>query len=258
MYPTKFLVVAALLVLTASSAFAGMENVRFCLHRKPAFVPTEAVPSLCDVPATTIVEPNYSPNFENLPCSQYDVNAPLGPSDVYLVVARAGEEGIGGVEFGIRYYGSDPDGVPGTGDETGIVSSQARWTTCADGLEFLCENTAGYFGGRITWNTTTSCQNQVVGNDGVYAVVGCLSVYVYSPATLYVTDNPCLQSAYPGSGVADCAGTATEFYPLLGPSLWRSILGRIEFGRGSAGYNPCATAVPVHLSTWGKLKNQYK
>ena len=254
-YPTKSLLAATLLVLTASSAIAGMENVRFCLHAKPVFAPTENVPSLCDDPATTTVEPNYSPNFDNLPCSQYNVNAPLGPSNVYLVIARAGEEGIRGVEFGVQYYGSDPDGEPGTGDETGIVSSRTTWTSCADGLEFLCENSPGYFGGRIVWNT---CQNQVVGNDGVYAVVGCLQVYAYSPTSLYVSDNPCLQSAYPGSGVADCAGKLTDFFPLLGPSLWQAILGRVDFGSGSRGYNPCGAAVPVLPITWGKLKNQYK
>jgi hypothetical protein len=249
------------LIADVHPGIAGMENVRFCLHRKPAFSPTESVPSLCDDPATTTVEPNYSPNFDNLPCSQYDVNAPLGPSDVYLIVARAGEEGIGGVEFGLRYDGSDPDGMPGTGDETGIVSSRTTWTTCANGLEFLCED-EGSFGGRITWNTTTSCQNQVVGNDGVYAVVGCLHVYAYSPTALNVTDNPCLQSAYPGSGVADCAGISTDFYPLLGPSLWWTILARVQFGTSTSphysAYNPCAGVVPVHPSTWGKLKNQYR
>src|SRR5262245_3192737 len=114
--------------LLACEAQAGMESVRFCLHVKPAFSPTEAIPSLCDDPARITVEPNYSPKFDNLTCSQYNVNAPLGPSTVYLVIARAGEEGIIGAAFGVHYDGSDPDGMPGTGDETGIVSSQTTWT----------------------------------------------------------------------------------------------------------------------------------
>jgi hypothetical protein len=245
------------LLFVGSPATADMQNVRFCLHAKPAFSPTESVPSLCDDPATATIEPNYSPNFENLSCGQYNVNAPLGPSDVYLVVARAGMEGVAGVEFGVRWNGSDPDGIPGTGDETGIVTSRTTWTSCADGLDFACGPDFQSFGGRITWNTTTSCQNQVVGNDGVYVVVGALHVYAYSQTYLQVTDNPCLQSQYPGSAIVDCSGTITDFYPLLGPYLWSTILGRVEFGGGSGGYNPCGV-VPVQKATWGKIKHQYK
>ena len=254
-------VLATLLLVIAIPAAAGMENVRFCLHAKPAFSPSESIPSLCDDPATATIEPNYSPNFDNLPCSQYNVNEPLGPSDVYLVVARAGEEGIGSVEFGLRSNGSDPDGRPGTGDESGIVMSRATWTSCADGLDFVCQD-FDYFGGRILWNISTSCQNQVVGNDGVYAVVGCLHVYAYSSTVLSVSDNPCLQSQYPGSAVADCAGKFTDFYPLLGPGLWWTILARVQFGTSTdpyyTAYNPCAGAVPAQPSTWGKLKARYK
>jgi len=246
-------ILAITLLALSTPSMAGMENVRFCLHTKPVFSPTESVPSLCDDPATTTVEPNYSPNFDNLPCNQYKINAPLGPSDVYLVVARAGTEGVAGVEFGVRWNGSDPDGRPGTGDETGIVTSRTTWTTCADGLDFTCGPDFESFGGRIIWN---SCQNQVIGDDGVYAIVGCLHVYAYSSTNLQVTDNPCCQCAYPGSGVLDCNGKITDYFPLLGPNLWSTILGRVEFGPGSGAYNPCGV-VPVQRTTWGRIKHQF-
>ena len=122
-----------------------MENAKFCLHRKPAFVSSKNAPVLCDDPATASVEPNYSPNFENLPCDQYTVNAPLGPSTVYVVVADAGEEGVAAVSFGVDYFGSDPDGMPATGDETGILSSRTTFTMCANGLAFPDDNGYGDF-----------------------------------------------------------------------------------------------------------------
>jgi hypothetical protein len=256
-YPTQSLLAATLLVLTAPSAIAGMENVRFCLHRKPAFVSTKAVPDLCDDPATATVEPNYSPNYENLTCDQYAVKAPLGPSTVYVVVAQAGTEGVGAVSFGV-YYGSNYYQVPGQG----IISSQTTWTSCANGLMFpggpFGDFPVSESGVRITWNTSTSCANQVIGNHGVHAVVGCFYVYAYSSTVFQLTDNQSLQSEHPELGVADCLGHTTDYYLLLGPVYYHSILARVQFGEGSGAYNPCAGPVPVHPSTWGKLKNQYK
>jgi hypothetical protein len=252
------------LIADVHPGIAGMENVRFCLHRKPAFSPTESVPSLCDDPATTTVEPNYSPNFDNLPCDEYTVNAPLGPSTVYVVVAQAGDEGVAAVSFGVHYNGSDPDGLPGTGDETGIVSSQTNWTMCANGLMF--PNNDGIHGDfpdtgggvRITWNTQTSCANQVIGNKGVHAVVGCFQVYAYSPTVMGLSVNDNIQSGVPELAVVDCSGKTTDLYPLLGPVSASAIVGRVQFGTGSGAYNPCTNVVPVLGTTWGALKHLYQ
>ena len=252
-----------ILIADASPALAGMENVRFSLHYKPAFSPTESVPSLCDDPATPNVEANYSPNFDNLSCDQYTVNAPLGPSTVYVVVARAGEEGIAAVAFGVAYYGEDPDSTPGTGDDTGILSSQTTWTSCANGLFFPNDAGNGEFpasraGVRITWNLETSCQTQSIGNDGVYAVVGCFHVYAYSSATRALTANE--RADGPGGpelAVADCSGKTTELFWRYWPNLHQA-LAKVQFGSGSGANNPCTGVVPVQPNTWGKLKHIYK
>jgi len=250
------------LLFAESSATAGMQNVRFCLHAKPAFSPTDAIPSLCDNPATAEIEPNYSPNFENLPCDQYMVNAPLGPSAVYLVVAQAGEEGVAGVGFGIYYNGSATDSDPGQAI-WGIVSSQTTWTSCANGVSY--PNSDGVHGDfpetgggvRVTWNTQTSCANQVIGDKGVHAVVGCFQVYAYSSTVMSITPNNNIQGPYPEITVADCSGGTTDYYPLLGPYQLSTILARVQFGSGSGGYNPCSVT-PAQPSTWGKLKGRYK
>jgi hypothetical protein len=239
-----------------------MENVRFCLHRKPAFSPTEAIPALCDDPATATVEANYSPNFDNLSCDEYSVNAPLGSSTVYVVIGQAGEEGVGAVSFGIDYEGSDADGVPGTGDETGILSSRTTWTSCANGLMFPSSGFNGDFpasggGVRITWNLQTSCANQVIGNKGVHAIVGCFSVYAYSSTVMALTGNEYADIGYPELTVADCSGKTTDF-SLIDPTALAAILARVQFGPGSGGYNACNNVVPVQFSTWGQLKHLYK
>jgi len=250
--------IAALLL--SSSAIAGMENAKFCLHRKPAFVSSKNTPVLCDDPATASVEPNYSPNFDNLTCDQYVVDSPLGASTVYVVIARAGTEGISATDFGVRYYGIDSDGSPGTG----IQSSETTWTSCANGLAFPSDGGYGDFpanqgGLRILWNLE-SCQTQVIGNDGVYAVVGSFGIYAYSSAILYLTDNGNYQGNYPVIEVADCSGHTTNLCELLGCSAAGKALASMQFGASPdhLSHNPCAAAVPVHPSTWGKLKGLYR
>jgi hypothetical protein len=247
----------ALILLLAPSALAGMENVRFCLHRKPAFHGAPGLHRLCDDLGTSTIEPNYSPNYDGLSCDQYSVTAPLGGSSVYVVVAQAGEEGVGAVSFGVEYDGSDPDGQYWSGDETGIVSSETMWTTCADGLEFPNDNGKGNFpaskgGVRITW---ASCANQVINNHGVHAVAGCFYVYAYSSTVMSLGSNNG-QSSGPELVVANCSGKKTDFFS--SSHYPYAILGKVQFGTGSGGYNPCADVVPVRSTSWGKIKQQYR
>lgn len=258
------LLASVVIAFSSSSAIAGMENAKFCLHRKPAFVSSKNAPVLCDDPATASVEPNYSPNFENLPCDQYTVNAPLGPSTVYVVVADAGEEGVAAVSFGVDYFGSDPDGMPATGDETGILSSRTTFTMCANGLAFPDDNGYGDFpakggGIRITWNTSTSCEKQTIGTHGVHAVVGSFYIYAYSSADLNLTPNNGPQGNCPELAVADCTGKTTDLFCLLGSYGARFIMGVVHFDTSlRGGFNPCLVVVPVQRTTWGRIKHQYK
>src|SRR5262245_66012936 len=94
------------IVTLASPLEAGMENVAFALHYKSKFVPSKQMLYLCDNPATTTEETNYSPNFENLPCGSYCTKGPLGAGQVYVVIARAGSEGVSATSFGVNYGGS--------------------------------------------------------------------------------------------------------------------------------------------------------
>lgn len=251
----------ALSLFSAGAASAGMENAKFALHRMPKFSPSQEMRFLCDDPSTpSFVEPNYSPNFSETPCSEYTVTGPLGASQVYVVVAEAGTEGVGGVSFGVDYDGRDPDGLPGTGDETGISPKLVTWTPCADGLSFPNDNGYGEFpnprgGLRMTWILPGSCASQTIGGMGVHAVAGSFYVYAYSPDVLRLTANLGDEGlAGQGVGIADCSssGVVTEFYGLK----MNSILGRVQFGSGAGGYNPCAT-VPSQPATWGRLKGLF-
>jgi|GEM_PF-6235109 len=67
------------ILLSCLAAEASMDNCRFALHYKPKFVASKTIAYLCDDPATTTIEPNYSPNWNSttkfpnpLPCSSYD------------------------------------------------------------------------------------------------------------------------------------------------------------------------------------------
>ena len=192
----------ALLMGTLDTQFlwAGMQNCRFAMHWKPKFSATKTINALCDNPATTTVEPNYSPNWESstntpdpLPCRDYTVTAPMGQGTVYVVIGRAGLEGVAGASFGINYSGTN---------SVGIDPRYVTWTPCADGPQFPSnDGVHGDFpqpggGIRICWNST-SCQTQIISIDGVHAVIGSLYVYAYSPDQLQITPNYNVQAGIP-------------------------------------------------------------
>jgi len=254
------------IVLSAAAAEAGMQLARFALDYKPKFVASKSIPSLCDNPATVTEEPNYSPNYTNTPCTNYTVTAPLGAGQVYLVIAKAGTEGVAAASFGISYCGSKG---------AGIDPEFVTWTPCADGLQF--PNNDGVHGNfpqpgggmRITWNNSTSCQTEVIGHDGVHAVVGVFYVYAYSRDFLQITPNNNLQGGVPELAVANCAGVTTDLYQVWGPAIVVQLMGRVGFN--AFGYSPCggyaaeiSTLVmspcdtPVRPTSWGRMKSMYE
>ena len=254
------------IVLSCVAADAGMENVRFALDYKPKFVATKAIPHLCDTPATTAIEPNYSPNWNSatttpnpLPCTSYTTAGPVGAGVVYIVVGRAGTEGVAAASFGVTYGGS-------TG--SGIDPQYVTFTACADGVLF--PNNDGVHGDfpqpggglRITWNNVTSCQTQVIGSAGVHAVVGSFYIYAYGPDQISITGNNNLQGHIPELAVANCAGVNTDLYQIWGPAIYLQLAGRVDIG-GGWGYNPCGETppgccpTPSRITTWGRLKSTY-
>ena len=253
------LMTAAGLVL-AHSAFAGMENCRFALHWKPKFSATKTIGNLCPNATLTNGGPNYSPNWNSttttpnpLPCTSYTTVAGAPAGQVYIVIGRAGTEGVAAASFGVNYSGTTP-GV-------GIDPQYVTFTVCADGLSF--PNNDGVHGDfpqpgggtRITWNNSTSCQTQVIGSAGVHAVVGCFYIYAYSADVLQITPNNNLQGGVPELAVANCAGVTTDLYQIWGASISNQLCGSVGVG-GSSGYNPCLLTA-TGKSTWGKIKAKY-
>ena len=254
------------IILSSVVADAGMENCRFALHYKPKYVYSKAMPSLCDNPATVTEEPNYSPNYTNTPCTNYSTWCePMGAGQVYLVIGRAGSEGVAAASFGITYGGSS---------HTGIDPAWVTWTPCADGLSFPNGGVNGEFpqpggGLRITWNNATSCQTEIIGSAGVHAVVGVFYVYAYSHDSFQVTTNNNLSSGVPELAVANCAGVLTDLYQVWGPAIVSQMCGRVGFNE--SGYNPCALygpeistvvtapcTTPVRHTTWGRMKSTFR
>ena len=250
------LVALASLFGMVSPLEAGMENVRFAVHYKPP----KTMPRLCDDPRTPEEERNYSPNYTNTPCSNYTVSrVPLGSGLVYVVIGKAGLEGVSAVSFGVTYNGAAGQGLD---------PAWVTWTTCADGLSF--PNSDGVHGNfpqpgggiRITWNAPASCQTEVIGIHGVHAVAGAFYVYAYSDAVLRITPNNNLASGGPELAVANCAGVTTDLVDFWGPNIAQDMTGGIGFGN-EWGCNPCWTdgtpcgVVPVAPTTWGQLKNRY-
>jgi len=262
------------IVLSCAAAEAGMENARFALDYKPKFVATKTIPSLCDNPATTTIEPNYSPNWNSntktpnpLSCFDYSVSCePMGAGEVYLVIGKAGTEGVAGVSFGISYGGSS---------QVGIDPAWVTWTPCADGLQF--PNSDGVHGDfpqpgggiRVTWSLAGGCPaatQQVIGAHGAHAVVGVFYVYAYSPDVLRVTPNNNITGG-PELAIVSCAGVTTDLLQIWGPQLASTILGQVGFnqmGLNPCGYPPCEPCpqsapciTPIRPTTWGKIKARY-
>jgi len=256
------LLLATAMLFVASSAMAGMENSRFALHWQPKFSSTKTINRLCDDPASSTIEPNYSPNWNSitltpnpLACTDYLTAGPLGAAQIYLVLGRGGEEGVAGVSFGVHYT---------NGTHAGIDPAFLAFTPCADGLSF--PNNDGVHGDfpqqnggiRLTWNTGNGCPTatqQIIGAAGVHCVVGSFYIYAYGPDQLQITGNNNLQGNIPELAVANCAGSTTDLYQVWGPAIYLEFCGRVDVG-GGTGYNPCLL-VPVHQTTWGKIKNKY-
>jgi hypothetical protein len=251
-------------LLTSQDLWAGMENCRFALHWQTKFTATKTINRLCDDPATATIEPNYSPNWNSntstpspLPCYNYTTSGPVGAGQVYLVVGRAGLEGVAGVSFGVHYK---------NGTHAGIDPAFITFTPCADGLAF--PNNDGSHGDfpqqnggiRLTWNTGNGCPTatqQVIGTGGAHIVVGSFYIYAYGPDDIEITGNNNLQGNVPELAIASCAGVTTDLYQIWGPSVYLGLTGRVDIG-GGYGYNACGLQDPVGPSTWGRLKSKYR
>lgn len=234
----------------------GNDNARFALHAKPFFVADKTIPNLCPDPANPLA-PNYSPNWDNLPCTDYEVMQGLqvfkGP-DVFLVVGQAGLVGIAGASCGVNY-------IPGGGPGNGIDANFATFINCSNGLYFPNDGPNGTWpapggGVRLTWE---DCQNEVIGGRGVHAVLGAFYVYAYSDDVLELTPNNNLTSG-PELAVTACGGGTTDFMQTVDPSLLPAILGRVQFGAGRdglIGFTPCNDIVSTQVTTWGNIKSLY-
>lgn len=242
------------IVLLSQAVEGGMENARFALHRKDKFSPTKSIPELCDNPATSTEERNYSPNYQKLPCDQYNTSGPApGQSQIYVVLAQGGSEGVCGVSFGVDYNG---------GSGIGIDPQFVTWTACADGEQHLSDGGNGDFpkpkgGLQITWHYPGSCQYTTIGVRGVHAIVGSFYVYAYSSSSLQLTPNNNVESG-PELAIDDCRGGHTDLEDLWGPYA-DYLVGRVNFG-GGPGYTPCLLSAPRTRSislSWGRIKNLY-
>ena len=265
------------ILLSCLAAEASMDNCRFALHYKPKFVASKTIAYLCDDPATTTIEPNYSPNWNSttkfpnpLPCSSYDYTCePMGPGQVYLVIGRAGTEGVSAASFGISYGGSN---------HVGIDPSRVTWTPCANGLSFPnSDGTHGLFpapggGLRITWDTGNGCplaSQEVIGGSGAHVVVGVFYVYAYSNDTIRITPNNNIAGG-PELAVANCAGITTDLVQVWGlDNVLQYLVGSVGFNE--YGFNPCIPinsisqeapgtpcTTPITPTTWGKVKSSYR
>jgi len=223
------------------------ENARFALHVKAPLAPEDTTP-LCG-------NGSYDPNEEGLPCSAYTVTRSQtrewpGPV-VYLTVGHADSVGIDGVSFGLDYQG-------GTG--TGIDPQWVTWTGCTDGFEFFAPGDLGVpwpwptSGAIITWAT---CQDHLIGAEGVHVVVGALSVYAYSEASLQVTGHDTW--AGPVLSVHSCDGTSSDLLDLVPFAERETLYPKVRIGGVGEAYNPCwgTGGVPVRATTWGRIKHQY-
>lgn len=246
------LLTAAGLVVSSAAMAADITDIRFAMHRKGQFIVSKAIPNLCDNAGTPTAEPNYSPNYDNIPCTDYTLTGPLAGSQIYVVIARD-QDGVSGASFGVDYNGRPEPGVPANG----IDPDFASWTLCSDGLSFPNDGGFGEFpkpkgGIRLTWNT---CATQTVAGK-VHAVTGTFYIYAYAEDVMRLTPNNNLLSG-PELAVTNCGGQETKLTDFLSPTLIDAVLGRVHIGGdGSQGYTPCGV-VPIEPTTWGKVKTLY-
>lgn len=210
------------------------ELPRFALHAK----------AVAKVNATCTTE---SPNAEGLPCYAYTTRWPKWMGTyVYIVVGQGPDAGVAGASFGIDY------------NPAIHALGYINFIQCADGDAFPNDGGNGDFpaadgGMRITWDT---CQQQIIGLQGVHAVVGAIYMYSYGDDVMSITPNNNLSSG-PELAVVTCPGVTIQIIDELAwdPSLVPLMLGRVGFGT-EWGYTPCYP-VPVLPTTWGKIKSRY-
>lgn len=202
----------------------------FALHTRTPPAKTGAICGVVD------------PVTEQIPCDSYSVSAAIQtPTLVYMVVGNVLGDGVTGVSFGID----------------NSLGHTTDWFLCTDGLDFPNDGGNGDFpapkgGLRTTWY---SCQNTVVGGSGVQAVIGALYLYAVADDVVEVTPNNNL-----GTGaeldVSFCTQPTVHLLDELLVEDLPLVLGKVQFGAGSAGFTPCLST-PVKPTTWGKVKTLY-
>jgi hypothetical protein len=249
----RVLLITTLGLMLASSAMADMTDCRFAMHYQ-ALVTKNFCTTSSPTGRTT-----------PLPCGSYTVTGPAAFTNVkgmvYVVIAKAGLEGVNGASFGVDYSGIPGDPLnPGVGH--GIDPNIVTWNLCTDGLGFPNAGPNGDFpkpggGIRITWVT---CATQVVAPYGVNALCGWFYIYSYasnSQDVLKMTPNNNLASGVPELAVNSCASQTTDLYQQWGPVVVQQILGTVGVG-GATGYNPCLVTPLARETTWGRIKSQFK
>jgi len=232
------LMAAACLTCAARPVLAGagamIAGPKFALHAQ-----THAAKA-------TFVCSTASPNTNNVACSDYVTNWPLKTgTDVYLVLAQGDSTGFSGATFGITYNGIQSQGVDLVGD----------WTLCASGLQFPSDGWPGADTGNIcTFLVPEDCQDTVIGDDGVHAVLGAFYIYAYTEDRFRIREHPKISQG--NLATAQCSGKSTT-YP---PEEYALRTGWVAFGSPSLdpGHNPCTDEVPVEPTTWGRIKSQYR
>lgn len=235
--------VAAVLLCWETGALAQENQVKFAIHIQ-AHSAKEFLVCTVASPSDTTLDPA-------LPCTDYNADGPLQtPVDLYVVIARADSSGVSGASFGILY-----DDEPGSGVDV------FSWTSCISGLEFLSDDPvwpASGSGARLTWLLPDDCQDQVIGEDGVHAVVGAFYVRAYSTGFFDITPNRTLDSGAE-LAIANCLGEEAQF----DTTYWSYANQTSCAGFGAwGGCNVCVFGFcfidPVEPSTWGQLKNRYR
>lgn len=236
-------------MLVASTAFAQPPNlsVRFAVHAIEQ--PTgKTPPPVCGGTGSA------DPVTNGIGCSNFVTARPGGSYNwVYLVLGQ-GELGINGCSFGIEYSGIYEPGY----------LSQLNYSVCANGLLFpsggdLDPNHPTYpangSGMLLTWST---CQQTVVGDDGIHAVVAEWYMYAYGGGHFQITPNltkGTLGNETPELDVNTCGQGTTKLLTYTDETLWSGLTGQVDFGGGS-GRNPCLI-VPTKKTSWGKIKTLF-
>ena len=183
------------------------------------------------------------------PCSQFNTAfATDAPTDVYLVIANVDSGGIAGTTFGIQFAEA----------ATGVGVDIVNFTLCTTGFQFESTGwpTVPGSGNIVTWEAPGQCAEQFIGSEGQHGLVGVFYIYAYSDDFFSIREHSLIPVTTQRLALASCANENTFFdYETV------EILGRVQFGTGNAGCNPCIESCPIMVdvepSTWGKIKNKY-